>query len=211
MLKIGLTGGIASGKSTVCALFEHYKVPIIDADLIARQLVEPGNEAHAEIVHHFGLKILQTDNSFSLNRKELRQRIFSDPTEKQALEAILHPKIRQQLILQSQQRHAEAAYIILAIPLLVESKMSDLVDRTLVIDIEPSLQLKRLQQRDGISSDLAHTMINAQCSPKRRLASADDVIDNNDNPAALSKQIQLLHQKYIKLSNGCQRSNSQGQ
>lgn len=209
LLKIGLTGGIASGKSTVCSLFADYNVPIIDADLIARQLVEPGNEAHAEIVHHFGPEILQTD--FSLNRKELRQRIFSDPTEKQALETILHPKIRQQLILQSQQVHAAATYIILAIPLLVELKMSDLVDRTLVIDIEPSLQLKRLQQRDEISPDLAHTMINAQCSPKRRLSYADDIIDNNDNPAALSKQIELLHQKYIKLSNGCQRSNSQGQ
>ena len=211
MLKIGLTGGIASGKSTVCTLFEHYNVPIIDADLIARQLVEPGNEAYSEIVHYFGPEILHNDNSLSLNRKELRQRIFSDPAAKQNLETILHPKIRQQLILQSQQQHAAATYIILAIPLLVESKMSDLVDRTLLVDIGPSLQLKRLQQRDEISSDLAHIMIDAQCSPQRRLASADDVIDNNDNLAALSKQIKLLHQKYIKLSNGCQRSNSQGQ
>ncbi|PHS29753.1 MAG: dephospho-CoA kinase [Methylophaga sp.] len=209
MLKIGLTGGIASGKSTVCSLFADYNVPIIDADIIARQLVEPSNEAYSEIVHYFGKEILQNDNS--LNRKKLRQRIFSDPAAKQTLETILHPKIRQQLILQSQQQHAAAAYIILAIPLLVESKMSDLVDRTLVIDVDPSLQLKRLQQRDEISSDLAHTIINAQCSPKRRLASADDVIDNNGNLAALSEQIKLLHQKYIKLSNGCQRSNSQGQ
>lgn len=211
MLKIGLTGGIASGKSTVCSLFEHYNVPIIDADLIARQLVEPGNEAYSEIVHYFGPEILQNDSNLSLNRKKLRHRIFSDATEKQALEMILHPKIRQQLVLQSQQQYASAAYIILAIPLLVESKMSDLVDRTLVIDVEPNLQLKRLQQRDKISSEQAHAIINAQCNPKQRLSYADDIINNNDNPSALSEQIDKLHQKYIKLSNSCQHINSQGQ
>lgn len=207
MLKIGLTGGIASGKSTVCALFEHYQVPIIDADLIARQLVEPDKKAHSEIAHHFGKNILQSDNT--LNRKKLRQLIFSDPVAKQALENILHPKIRQQLILQSQQQRA--SYIILAIPLLIESKMYDLVDRILVIDIEPSLQLQRLQQRDGSSSDQAQAMVSAQCSQKQRLAHANDIIDNNDDPTTLSKKIELLHQKYINLSNGCQHSNSHGQ
>jgi len=208
LLKIGLTGGIASGKSTVCTLFEHYnKAPIIDADVIARHLAEPDKEAYAEIVHHFGGEVLQSDKT--LNRKKLRQLIFSDPTAKQALENILHPKIRQQVILQSQQQ--QACYIILAIPLLIESKMYDLVDRILVIDIDPSLQLQRLQQRDNISAYQAQVMIDAQCSQQQRLAHADDIIDNNNDADALGKQIQLLHQKYIKISNGCQHSNSHGQ
>jgi dephospho-CoA kinase len=207
LLKVGLTGGIASGKSTVCALFAHYKIPIIDADLIARQLVEPNKIAYVEIIQNFGQKILQKDKA--INRKKLRQLIFSDPTAKQTLENILHPKIRQQLILQSQQQHTP--YIILAIPLLIESKMYDLVDRILVIDIEPSLQLQRLQQRDGSSSDQAQAMVSAQCSQKQRLAHANDIIDNNDDPTTLSKKIELLHQKYINLSNGCQHSNSHGQ
>ncbi len=207
MLKIGLTGGIASGKSTVCALFEHYKVPILDADQIARQLVEPDKKAYFEIVHCFGEEVLQSDKT--LNRKKLRQLIFSDLAAKQTLENILHPKIRQQIILQSQQQHSP--YIILAIPLLVESKMVDLVDRILVIDIHPNLQLSRLQQRDNILAEQAQSMLDAQCSQEQRLAKADDLIDNNNNPSALNKQVELLHQKYIKLSRCCQRINSHGQ
>ncbi|MBL1320486.1 MAG: dephospho-CoA kinase [Methylophaga sp.] len=207
MLKIGLTGGIASGKSTVCALFKHYQVPIIDADTIARQLVEPNEEAYAEIIQSFGKGILQKDQT--INRSKLRQIIFSDLVAKQALENILHPKIRQQLILKSQQQHG--SYIILAIPLLIESNMHDLVDQVLIIDAHPSLQLKRLQHRDGISAEQAQAMLNAQCNREQHLACADDIIDNNHKPACLSKQIERLHQKYIKLSNGCQHSNSNGQ
>jgi dephospho-CoA kinase len=207
LLKIGLTGGIASGKSTVCALFERYEVPIIDADLIARQLVEPNEEAYSEIIQCFGQAILQKDKT--INRKKLRQIIFSDPASKQILENILHPKIRQQLILKVQQLYAP--YIILAIPLLIESNMHNLVDRTLVIDIAPGLQLKRLQQRDKISQKQAQAMINTQCSQEQRLAYADDIIDNNNQPATLGKQTELLHQKYIKISNGCQRPHSHGQ
>ncbi len=207
MLKIGLTGGIASGKSTVCALFERYQVPIIDADLIARQLVEPDEEAYSEIIQRFGQAILQKDKT--IHRKKLRQLIFSDPTAKQDLENILHPKIRQQLILKSQQQCA--SYIILAIPLLIESKMYDLVDRIVVIDINPDLQLSRLQRRDDSSSEQAQIMINSQCSQEQRLARADDIINNNSEPVALNNQVEQLHKKYIKLSNGCQHANSHGQ
>ncbi|MFW5425718.1 MAG: dephospho-CoA kinase [Methylophagaceae bacterium] len=207
MLKIGLTGGIASGKSTVCALFKRYEVPIIDADTIARQLVESNEDAYAEIIQNFGQSILQKNKA--INRKKLRQIIFSDPTAKQVLENILHPKIRQQLILKSQQQYS--SYVILDIPLLIESKMVDLVDRVLVIDINPDLQRSRLQQRDDISSGQAQIMINTQSSQDQRLAQADDIIDNNNDASTLSKQVELLHKKYIKLSNGCQRINSHGQ
>ena len=207
MLKIGLTGGVASGKSTVCALFENYKIPVIDADVIARQLVEPNEQAYVEIIQYFGHEILQKDKT--INRRKLRQIIFSVPVAKQSLESILHPKIRQQLILQSQQQITP--YIILAIPLLIESSMCDLVHHTLVIDIEPNLQLRRLQQRDDILKDQAQAMINAQCGREKRLAYADDIIDNNDEPSTLNKQVELLHQKYTNLSNGCQHTNSNGQ
>lgn len=207
MLKIGLTGGIASGKSTVCTLFENYKIPVIDADVIARQLVEPNEQAYVEIIQNFGQEILQKDKT--INRRKLRQMIFSDPAAKQNLESILHPKIRQQLILQSRQQLVP--YIILAIPLLIESDMCDLVSRTLVIDINPELQRQRLQQRDDISKDQAQAMINAQCDREQHLAYADDVIDNNNEPTTLNKQIELLHQKYTKLGNGCQHTNSNGQ
>jgi dephospho-CoA kinase len=197
LLKIGLTGGIASGKSTVCALFETFSVPIIDADTIALQLVEPNMPAHSEIVLKFGKEILNIDNR--LNRKKMRQLIFSDPSAKHSLEDILHPKIRQQLILQTHQYHAP--YIILAIPLLFEAKMTDLVDRTLVIDIHDDLQLERLQQRDKIPAQQAQAMIKAQCSQQQRLASADDIIDNNNDITSLKSQVELLHKKYIKLAN----------
>lgn len=207
MLKIGLTGGIASGKSTVCALFERHSIPIIDADIIARQLVEPSEKAYDEIIHTFGQDIVEKNGK--LNRGKLRSLIFSDNLAKLQLEKILHPKIRQQLILYSQQQHAP--YCILAIPLLIESKMNDLVDRILIVDLSLDQQLKRLQKRDDSSLLQAQLIINAQCDRKQRLTNADDVIDNNGESDLLEKQVDLLHQKYIKLANSCQRPNSQGQ
>ena len=207
LLKIGLTGGIASGKSSVCTLFEHFSVPIIDADIIARQLVAPNQQAHSEIIKRFGKEILHTDDT--LNRHKLRQLIFSDPIAKKNLENILHPKIRQQITLHADQQNTP--YLILAIPLLIESKMTDLVDRILVIDIAPDPQLRRLQQRDGVSLQQAQLIIESQCSQTERLAYADDIIDNNSDISSLKKQAQRLHKKYIKLANGCQHSHSHGQ
>jgi len=196
MLKIGLTGGIASGKSTVCKLFSQHKIPIIDADIIAQQLVMPGQDSLPEIVQLFGPKILNNDGS--LNRQTLRQLIFSDDIAKQQLEKILHPKIRQQL--QQQSEKQLSSYCILAIPLLVEANMNDLVERILVLDIAPSLQLERLCQRDDISVHDAQLIINKQCSSAQRLAVADDVIRNNGSFENLAFQIQLLHQKYSTLA-----------
>lgn len=207
MLKIGLTGGIASGKSTVCALFERYSTPIIDADLIARRLVEPNEDAYSEIIDVFGQAIIQNDGK--LNRIKLRNLIFSDPVAKQQLEKILHPKIRRQLILQGQQQ--QTPYCIFAIPLLIESNMKSVIDRVLVIDLNVEQQLQRLQKRDAISHSQARLMIEAQCDHKQRLANADDIINNNGVTDALNKQVKTLHQKYNNLAKSCQRSNSQGQ
>lgn len=195
MLKVGLTGGIASGKSTVCDLFSQYNIPIIDADIISRQLVAPGQKAFTEIIQIFGHHLLQKDGT--LNRQKLRQIIFSDDIAKQQLETLLHPKIRQQLQLQSDSLSAD--YCILAIPLLIESNMQNLVDRVLIIDIEPTLQLERLYQRDDMSIRDAQIMINKQCDPSQRLAIANDIINNNNAYEELKHQVQQLHQKYSAL------------
>ncbi|NOQ94553.1 MAG: dephospho-CoA kinase [Methylophaga sp.] len=196
MLRIGLTGGIASGKSTICQLFSALDVPIIDADIIARQLVEPDQVAFTEIVACFGSDILLPDGT--LNRSSLRKRIFSDPTAKKQLEEILHPKISQQLQLQSDRYNS--AYCILAIPLLIESKLQQSVDRILVIDISEQQQLERLCQRDKSSLKDAQLIIDSQCSREQRLAFADDIIINNSSIDNLNQIVFNLDQKYRKLA-----------
>lgn len=200
MLKIGLTGGIASGKSTICELFSQLNIPIIDADIIARELVEPGKDAYIEIVRQFGNGILEKDQT--LNRKKLRKLIFSDPSAKKKLEAILHPQIRLQLEEQSAQQ--SAAYCILAIPLLIESKMTDLVDHIIVVDTPDNQQIKRLCQRDKISKTDAITIIQSQSSREKRHSIADDIINNNDSIDSLRISINSLHKKYCAIS--CQYS-----
>jgi len=211
MLKIGLTGGIATGKSTICRLFSKHDVPIIDADIIARQLVEPGQIALHEIVHTFGADIVQKNGR--LNRPALRQLIFSNSEAKKQLEAILHPKISQQL--QQQSNELSSAYCILAIPLLIESNLQQSVDRILVIDSSIELQLERLCQRDNLSPADAQLMINSQCSREQRLEFADDIITNNHSLNDLEKIIFNLNQKYRKLAHSislaCQHADSHGQ
>lgn len=211
MIRIGLTGGIAAGKSTVCQLFSALEVPIIDADIIARELVEPQRPAFKEIVTEFGSSVLSNDGS--LNRKILRQLIFSNPQAKQRLESILHPKIKQQLIAQSDAVTSD--YCIIAIPLLIESHWQNSVDRILVIDVETEQQKVRLSQRDNLSNDEAEKMIVSQCSREQRLAYADDVITNNQDLKYLSLRVQELDRQYRLLANssstGCQHDNSQRQ
>lgn len=193
MLKIGLTGGIASGKSTVCRLFSQHGVPIIDADIIARQLVEPNQQAYDEIVQTFGGQCCHS--SGELNRQYLRQLIFSDDKAKKQLEIILHPRIRSQLIQQSNTQNSP--YCLLVIPLLIENNMIDCVNRILVIDIDESLQLSRLFKRDNIAVDDALLIINSQVSRQRRLACADDLITNNNSVEQLRKSVDNLHKKYL--------------
>jgi len=211
MLKIGLTGGIASGKSTICNLFSYYNVSIIDADIIARELVELGQPALTEIQTSFGPEIIQTDGT--LDRKKLRNLIFSDSKAKQQLEEILHPKIKQQLLIQS--NHAQGNYCILAIPLLIESNWQQCVDRILVVDIEPKLQIKRLCLRDNMTPIQAKFMIDSQSSRKERLHFADDVISNNLTPTSLLNIVHQLDKKYRQLdklnATSCQHDDSQRQ
>lgn len=195
MFKIGLTGGIASGKSTVCRLFSQYGIPIIDADIIARQLVKPKQEAYNEIVQAFGERCCKANGE--LNRQYLRQLIFSNAQEKKQLEAILHPRIRTQLIQQSNTQNTP--YCILAIPLLIESNMTECVDRILVLDIDLPIQLSRLCERDNIAVDNAQLIINSQVSRQQRLACADDVITNNNGYEQLKKSVIHLHKKYLSL------------
>lgn len=197
MLKVGLTGGIASGKSTLCRLFSDLGIDIIDADIIARQLVKPNQPCLNNIIRSFGDKFLLQNGE--LDRAQLRQYIFSNPKAKQQLEDILHPNIREQLILQSDK--ASSPYCIISIPLIVEANMIDLVDSVLVIDIAAKEQLKRLCQRDDISLSQANAIIASQCSSAQRKSIADDIIDNNKNPKYLNLAVAQLHKKYLDLAN----------
>lgn len=198
MVTIGLTGGVASGKSTVAALFAAHGAPIIDTDLIARELVAPGQPALAEIAERFGPDALHADGS--LDRPWLRRRIFADEAARSMLEAILHPRIRaevQQRLEALRQRIPPAPYVLVVIPLLVETGAYDgLLDRVLVVDLPEDLQLQRLMTRDGVEPLLARAMLAAQASRQARLARADDVIDNRSAPEALVEQVERLHQFY---------------
>lgn len=202
MLVIGLTGGVASGKSSVAALFATHGAPVIDTDQIARELVEPGQPALAEIADRFGPKALNPDGT--LDRPWLRQRIFADESARKVLESILHPRIRAEV-----QRRLEAlrlqtpppAYALVVIPLLVETgAYDDLLDRVLVVDLPEDLQLQRLMVRDRVDTPLAHAMLAAQASRKARLERADDVIDNQGSPEALVEQAERLHRRYSSMA-----------
>lgn len=196
MLKVGLTGGIASGKSTVCQLFSGHGITIVDADIIARQLVEPNQPCLTNIVQTFGEQIRLANGE--LDRPQLRQLIFSNPKAKKQLENILHPKIREQLIQQS--NAANSPYCILSIPLLIEADMTDLADRTLVVETSPEQQLKRVCQRDNISTEQAKAIISSQSSPAQRKAIADDIIHNTKSAETLSTLVENLHKKYIDIA-----------
>ncbi len=197
MLIIALTGGIGSGKSTVAALFAQFGVPIIDTDIIARELVQKGQPALAEITQHFGAEILTADGE--LDRKKLRDIVFHDASKRMQLESILHPRILDTVKISITTHHAP--YCILVIPLLVESKQHYPHDRVLLVDTTPALQRQRMHSRDQIADSLAQQILAAQASREQRLAIADDVINNIADPAALTAQVATLHEKYLKLAN----------
>ncbi len=196
MLRIGLTGGIGSGKSTVADCFSRLGVTIIDSDVIARELVRPGGDALQRIAETFGSEVLRTDGS--LDRAALRRRVFDDSEARRRLEAILHPRIRQQL----QARAAEAAgpYVILVIPLLVEQGWTTEVDRVLVVDCSPETQLRRTMARDHVSAEEARAVLQSQASREQRLACADDVIDNEDEAQKLEAIVLQLDRRYRQIS-----------
>jgi dephospho-CoA kinase len=192
---IGLTGGIASGKSALERAFASYGVAIADADAIAREIVEPGQPALAEVVARFGSDVLKADGR--LNRGALRRRIFDAPSERQALEAILHPIIRARLY--DACRAATGAYAIAVIPLLTESggrAHYPWLDRILVVDAADAIRQARLMQRDGIDADLAEKMIAAQASRAQRLALADDIVVNEGDLAQLQQAAGELDARY---------------
>jgi dephospho-CoA kinase len=201
VLKIGLTGGIGCGKSTVTALFAQWQVPIIDADCIAHDLVAVGQPALAQLSMLFGEAIIQTDGS--LHRARLRELVFSDAQKKQQLEALLHPLIFQAI--KAQLSQLTAPYCIIAIPLLFETKMTALVDRVLVVDCPLEMQIERVQKRDALPIEKIHAIIASQASREFRLAHADDCLDNASTDNALAQQVKKLHNFYSSLSNGyCQ-------
>lgn len=196
MLKIGLTGGIGSGKSTVCGLFADLGVPIVDADIIARQLVEPGQPALARLAGAFGAGILNADGT--LNRAELRARTFSDIRVRQLLDAIMHPLVYNEI--ESVVTCLQAAYCIIAIPLLLETQKKHVVDRVLVVDCSVEAQIRRVLDRDKIKREQAEAIIAAQVDRQQRLAAADDVIDNSTNLAHLAEHVKKLHNLYLLLA-----------
>lgn len=195
-LLVALTGGVAAGKSEVALSFVKHGIEILDADVITRELVQPGQPALAEIVSAFGAEVLLPDGV--LNRRLLRDRIFVDPALRHRLEAILHPRVES--VLQECAAHIGSPYGILVIPLLVESGVYSWVDRVLVVDVPRELQIARLVVRDGVSSDLAQAMLAAQASREQRLAIADDVIDNTGTMTDLDRQVGALHCRYTDLA-----------
>jgi len=196
MLKIGLTGGIGSGKSTVSQIFSDLKIPIIDADIISHQLVEPGKPAIKAIAKQFGQQVL-TDQG-TLNRKKLKEIIFSDPGQKKILEQILHPLVFAEM--ESQIKQLSNPYCILSIPLLLETQMEHFVDRILVVDCPVEQQLERVKNRDHLSEDRIKAIIANQATREQRLRAANDVIDNSADAQALAEQVKKLHNLYLSLA-----------
>lgn len=192
VLRIGLSGGIGSGKSTACEIFSELKVPVIDADVIAVKAVEPGMPALQSIIDEFGVKIITKDGY--LNRKELRDRIFKNESDRRKLESILHPVIYKEIARQT--KGINSAYCIISIPLLLETGPSDIIDRILVIDIPKELQLSRASARDNASLKNIETIIHSQISRDDRLAAADDIINNEGDIENLRRQIYDLYEFY---------------
>jgi len=195
-LRVALTGGIASGKTTVADLFAARGVPVIDTDVIARDVVEPGTPALAAVVEAFGIEVLGADGR--LDRRRMRERIFSDAGARRRLEGILHPAIRAEMARRS--LAAGGPYQVLVIPLLAEGGRRDHVDRVLLVDVPEELQVERLMLRDGVSREQATASLGAQAGRAARLAIADDVIVNTGRADDLDHEVTALDVKYRKLA-----------
>ncbi|MEZ8464225.1 dephospho-CoA kinase [Vibrio splendidus] len=194
---IGLSGGIASGKTTVANLFnEHFNIDIVDADIVAREVVAVGSDGLKQITDHFGEAILLEGGV--LNRSKLRELIFSDPTEKQWLNDLLHPMIRNKI--DSDLSKVTSPYGLLVAPLLVENQMQSMADRVLIVDVPTEVQIERTMSRDNVSREQVASILKSQASREQRLAVADDVIKNHTKNQELLPQITDLHQKYLAIS-----------
>ena len=195
-LRVGLTGGIGTGKSTVATMFEELGTPVIDADAVARELVAPGEPALAELAAVFGPDIL--DAGGRLDRRRLRERVFRAPTMRRRLESILHPRIRQ--VMETRAARLEEPYVLLSIPLVLEAQQTDLVDRILVVDAPHELQIRRTCDRDQTGAEQVKAIMDAQIARDARLAAADDVIVNDSSLQHLRQAVGRLHTRYLDLA-----------
>ena len=194
---IGLTGGIASGKTTVADLFqEHFNIDIVDADIVAREVVAVGSDGLRQIAEHFGEAILLEDGT--LNRAKLRKQIFSNPEDKTWLNALLHPMIRNKI--EEGLTNIRSPYGLLVAPLLIENQMQGMADRVLIVDVPTEVQIERTMNRDNVSEEQVKAILKSQASREQRLAVADDVIKNHTKNQDLLPQITELHQKYLAIS-----------
>ncbi|HHT2832943.1 dephospho-CoA kinase [Klebsiella aerogenes] len=193
---VALTGGIGSGKSTVADEFAHLGVTVIDADIIARQVVEPGTPALLTIAERFGPQMINDDGS--LNRRRLRERIFAHSEDKAWLNALLHPLIQQET--RRQMQASTSPYLLWVVPLLVENRLTDKADRVLVVDVPKETQIERTMRRDGVSREHAEHILAAQATREQRLAAADDVIENMGSADAVASHVARLHEKYLMLA-----------
>ena len=193
---VGLTGGIASGKSTVAEHFAVLGVPVIDADAVAREVVTPGEPALAQLVAAFGEDIVTSEGE--LDRARLREAAFSDDGHRRQLEAILHPAIGERM--QQRINEADSPYVIQMVPLLVETGGHQLVDRVLVVDAPESTQIERVTARDNVPAEQAEAILRAQADRDHRLAHADDVIVNDGDPEHLAAWVTELHQAYLEMA-----------
>jgi len=196
--RVALTGGIASGKTTVANLFAAHGIPLVDTDLIAREVVEPGQPVLGAVARAFGDDVLCPDGR--LDRRLLREIIFDDPTARARLEAILHPAIRAEMERQSAAAAQAGPYQVLVIPLLAEGGRRDHVDRVLVVDAPETVQIERLMARDSVTREQAQASLRAQAKRETRLGIADDVVTNTGRIEDLREQVAALHERYVKLA-----------
>lgn len=193
---IGLTGGIASGKSTVSDFIGAQGIAVVDTDLIAREEVAAGSAGLHALVQEFGAEILRPDGL--LDRRRMRERVFADATAKSRLEAIVHPRIRNAALVAV--ARARPPYVLLVVPLLIESGQYDWVDRITVVDVPQALQLARVQDRDGVNRETAERMVAAQAMRSERLLAADEVICNHGSREQLLAQVTNAHRRYLVLA-----------
>jgi dephospho-CoA kinase len=199
MFSVGLTGGIASGKTIISNLFAGRGVPVIDTDVISRELLKPGELAFKQVCAHFGETILDAEGN--IDRARLRQIVFNQSLEKNWLETMLHPLIYQrshEAIL----KYTKAVYVLVVVPLLFETNFQSLVDRILVVDCPANLQIERLMTRDKIDESLARKMMSQQLGNDERLTRAHDVIANRGDGEDLESQVEHLHKTYTQLASG---------
>jgi len=194
---LGVTGGIACGKTVVANMLEELGAVLIDLDLIARQVVEPGKPALRETIDYFGREVLQEDGT--LNRKKLSGLVFSDSEKREKLEGFTHPRIFEELLKQVNDVTAKDPIIQVVVPLLIEKSLQSLFDKVLVVHITPDLQIKRLVERDGISKEEAANMLKAQMPIDEKLAHADFVVHNEGSMEETRKQVQEIWQALKKL------------